>query len=201
MFRPGFSKFTFSITILFVCATIPAFAQHGGGGHGGGGSHGGGGGFHGGGGGSRGGGSGMSSAPRSGGGIIFARSAGSAPQHYGGGSLWIICETERQQLSFLLQPGKWKPEGGGFIRGASRNCGWGVAFVWRRDRKPRGWRRNRRPSACSTGGGWQVLWREPFGKARVEVTRSFSGQGNQIWENAPASEERSLRVSGAVEYS
>src|SRR6266404_7636000 len=46
-----FSKINFAITILFVCAAIPAFAQRGGG-MGGGGFHGGGGGgFHGGGGG------------------------------------------------------------------------------------------------------------------------------------------------------
>jgi hypothetical protein len=152
MFRPGFSKFTFSLAILFVYATIPAFAQHGGGGHGGGGSHGGGGAFHGGGGGMRGGGSGMASAPRSGGG--YAGGARSAPPPSGAGS-------------YRSSPG---PSGNSYRSYASPPAG------------NRGGASSSSAPRATADGQWHS-----FGGSRPAggVTRSFSGEGNQVWENAP----------------
>jgi hypothetical protein len=153
MSQPRFSKLALPITILFICATIPAFAQHGGGGHGGGGSHGGGGGFHGGGGGMRGGGSGMSSAPRSGGGYSSGMRGG--PPASGAGSYRSNAGPSGSSYRSYASP----PNG---IRGGSASAS---------------------PGATADG-----QWHS-FGGSRStgagQSARSFSGQGNQIWENAP----------------
>jgi hypothetical protein len=180
MFRLGFSKFTFSIIILFICSTNPAFAQHGGGGHGGGGSHGGGGGFHGGGGGMRGGGSGMSAAPRSSGG--YAGGARSAPPS-GAGSYRSSAGPSGNSYRTYASPGN----GNRSVAGASpapratadgrwHSFGGGTGNVAPGTES--------RASAGNSGGGWQT-----FGGSRStgagQSARSFSGQGNQVWENAP----------------
>ena len=177
---------TIVVSIAFICATIPAFGQRGGGSHGGGGFHGGGGGgFHGGGGGSRGGGygGGGSSAPRMSGG--FSRGVPSSPARASGGSYG-------RPGGYASHPNGnsayWEPARCGSLNGVSRLCTprRSVAHI----RWFIGW-----PRACSfsseaqgsanTGGGWHV-----FGANRSAgtgtVTRSFSGQGHEIWENAPA---------------
>jgi hypothetical protein len=200
MWHSRFSKITFGITILFVCSAVPAVAQRGGGGAGsrgvaggfhaggGGGLHGGasGGGFHGGsggsfrpGGGPRGGsfGSAVSSSPRISGGYSrpmsalssrfwsapSARSGGSSSSFYGrsagGGQRWAPSSLARSSAD-----GRWHSF-------ASVGAGGG-----RPASAPQA-----RNSAATT---WQT-----FGAARsaagTHATRSFSGQGSQIWETTP----------------
>ena len=176
-----FSKITFGITILFVCAAIPAFAQRGGG-SGGGGFHGGGGAFRGGGfqanGGSRAGGfrSGPSSSARMGAGD--SRSMAGMSPRFGpqssmrpGGNVYrsygrSAAEAPRQGYSSAraFADGQWHSFGG--------------SAAGRESVRPFS---GARPAV---GTGWQT-----FGGARsvgeTRSTRSFSGQGHNIWENAP----------------
>jgi hypothetical protein len=184
-----FSKFTIGIAFAFGCAAIPTYAQRGGGFHGGGGggSHGGGGGgggFHGGGGGgshpsggSVGGGfrSGPSSAPGIGSG--YSRSIPNFASRYGAGA--------------RSGSNGYRPSYGGSVGGGQRPSfsppgavadgrwhSFGGAAPRRAPGQP--------PSQAgnSTGAGWQT-----FGGNRstsgTGPTRSFSGQGRGIWENAP----------------
>jgi hypothetical protein len=192
MLQSIFSKITFGITMLFVCAVIPAFAQRGGGGggfHGGGGGGfhggGGGGGFRGGGGfhmsgGSRGGGfrSGTSSSPRMAGGYSRPMS-GMSPRFGAGPSV-------RRSGSVSSFYGR---SAGGGQRPAPSSLARSVADgQWHSfgsataGRGPMAAASEARGSAAGTG--WQT-----FGGARssggAHTTRSFSGQGHQIWENAP----------------
>jgi len=207
-----FTKFTFSTVILLACTAIPALAQRGGGGsHGGGGGgfhggagggfHGGGGGFHGGGGSSGGGGfhpgggspgggfrtgggfrgggfrAGGSPSPRMGG--SFSRSMPSVPPRFWAGS--------------SARPGGnvYRPSGG------SGGGGQRPAYSppthaltdgqWHSFGGPaaaRGFAGPPPGARSSTGTGWQT-----FGGNRlpgeIRSTRSFSGQGHNIWENAP----------------
>jgi hypothetical protein len=187
MIPSRFSKFTFSIAILCAWAAIPAFAQRGGGSPGGGFHGGGGGGFHGGGGGgfhmsggSRGGGSrsGISSPPRMGAGYSRSMTAGS-PQ-IGAGSL-------ARPGGNVYRPSYGSSMGGGqrpsfsppthaFTEGQWRSFGGTPA-----GRGSMGFPSEARSSA---GAGWHV-----FGGNRsagdIRSTRSFSGQGSDVWENAP----------------
>ncbi len=199
MSRSLFSKFTISITILFASTAIPAFAQRGGGGFhgggsggfrgggGGGGRGGGGGGFHGGAGGgfqmsggSRGGGfrSGTSSPPRMGTG--YSRSMPSVPSRFGTGS--------------SMRPGGnvYRPSYGSSVAGGqrpsfsspNRTVADGQWHSFGGSAAARGPRGSSSGGRSSAGTGWQT-----FGGNRsaggVRSTRSFSGQGHQIWENAP----------------
>jgi hypothetical protein len=181
MKNPMFFKFASTVSLLFAFSTIPAFAQRGGG------SHGGGGGFHGGGGGggsfrSGGGGSfrgGVSSAPRMGAGS--SRPASSAPVRSGSGSYARPAGNEYRSSGSSVN--------GNQRVGNSATASRGVADgQWHSFGSPGATRGavasapEARPSTAS-GGGWQV-----FGGNRAAssgVTRSFSGQGNQVWENAP----------------
>ena len=167
-----FSKTIFGIAILFVCAAIPAFAQRGGGGggHAGGG---GGGGFHGGGG---------------GGGGFHGGGGGSAPRMSGGGS---FRSGARSGPSFAPAPNRSgaysRPPSGMQPRswaGPSTRSGGRVFSYY--GRSPAGGQ-TPAPSSMArpaTDGQWRS-----FGGARSSagnhITRSFSGQGNQIWENTP----------------
>jgi hypothetical protein len=178
------------VSIAFVCAAFPVYAQHGGGGHGGGGfgggggSHGGGGGFHGG-GSSHGGGSGGhgSSTARMGGGSF--RSMPSTPPPAGAGS-------NARPSGSGYRPGGAPPyaneRGAAPPSGASANArpdgnwhsfGGSVASHVPVVSSPevRG--------SGNTGSGWQV-----FGGNRSAgtgaVARSFSGQGGDVWETTPA---------------
>jgi hypothetical protein len=188
MTKPTSSIFVFTIvlSIVSVCATIPAFSQRGGGSHGGGGGfHGGsGGGFHGGGGGPRGGGSGgsVSRAPQMRGGI--SRGVPSAPpraiggSHVGpsgyanrpnGNSTYAnerVVVPSAAPRAYSRPDGLWHAFGG---IAASRG-----AVVSPSEAR----------GSSNTGAGGQV-----FGANRsagIGPTRSFSGQGRDIWENAPA---------------
>ena len=192
MSQPRYSKFTFSMAILFACTAIPAFAQRGGGGsHGGGGGgfHGGGGvggGFHGGGGGgshmsggARGGGfrSGPSSPPRMGAG--YSRSMPSVPSRFGTGS--------------SMRPGGnvYRSNGGSVVGGqrpsfssSARRAPNGQWHTFGGAEAARGPVGSPSGTRSPAGTGWQT-----FGGNRsaggVRSTKSFSGQGHQIWENAP----------------
>jgi hypothetical protein len=191
MSRPTFSKFTFSLAILFACTAIPAFAQRGGGGsHGGGGGGfhgGGGGGFHGSGGGgshasggSQGGSyhSGISSPPRMGAG--YSRSMPGVSSRFGPGS-------SARPGGSVYRPSYGSSVGGG-QRQAYSSAGHAVADgQWHSFGGTAAGRAPVGPSSVarsSTGTSWQT-----FGGNRsaggVGSTRSFSGQGHQIWENAP----------------
>ena len=201
MTRPKLLNFTSILAILFAFSAIPAFANHGGGGgggfHGGGGGggfRGGGGGFHGGGGGfrsmgggfggggSRGGGfrsGGSFSAPRMG--SSFSRPAPSAPMRSGAGSFARPGGgnsyrpnsapgniNSRVGNSFSaprgVADGQWHSFGGA----ASGRSGIGAAQEGR--------------STGSAEGNFHVFSGNRS-VAGVGSTRSFSGQGNQVWEN------------------
>jgi len=194
-----FPKITFGIAILFVCGTIPAFAQRGGGGggsHGGGGGGGGGGGFHGGGGGGfhggGGGGSHASGGARGGG----FRSGASSPGRAGAYSRSMSGMSSRFGTGPSARSGSY---GSSFSGDYGRSSGGGRASTpsslarsvadgqWHSFGSvgtARGSTASEAQSRGSTGSSWQT-----FGGARsvggARTTRSFSGQGNQIWENAP----------------
>jgi hypothetical protein len=194
MSQPRYTKFTFSMAILFACTAIPAFAQRGGGGsHGGGGGGfhgggGGGGGFHGGGsggfrmsGGAGGGGfrSGPSSPPRMGAG--YSRSMPSAPAQFRAGSSMRPAGNVFRPPSYYGRSavGGQRPSFSSSARPAPDGQ-WHTFGGAERARGPVGSSSGARNSA---GTGWQT-----FGGNRsaggVHSTRSFSGQGHQIWENA-----------------
>jgi hypothetical protein len=183
---PSIFVSTIVVSIAFICATIPAFGQRGGGSHGGGGFHGGGGGgFHGGGGGSRGGGygGGVSSAPRMSGGS--SRGVPSSPAPAGGRSY----ERPGGYGSHPSGNSAYRNERGAAPSTASRayappNGQWHTFGGSSAGRGAMVSPSEARGSA-NTGGGWHV-----FGANRSAgtgtVTRSFSGQGHEVWENAPA---------------
>jgi hypothetical protein len=171
------------ISIVFVCATIPAFAQRGGGSHGGGFHGGGGGGFHGGGGSSRGGGSGVSAAPRTGGG--YSRGVTSAPPRSGGGSYGSYARPSGNSYRSYASPANGNqrvasssvaPRGNADGQWHSFGSGTGNRGAVAPQSEAR--------TSGSTGGRGQV-----FGGSRSagvgQATRSFSGQGRDVWENAP----------------
>src|SRR5258708_38675019 len=109
MSHSKFSKISFAIIILFVCAAIPAFAQRGGGSGGGGSRGGGGGGFHGGGAGAgchsggAGGGPRMSGGGSPGGGSRSG--ASSSPGRSGGYSRPMSGMPPRSGAGPLMRPG------------------------------------------------------------------------------------------------
>jgi hypothetical protein len=185
MTKPPSSIFVFTIVFLMAstCAALPAFAQRGGGGgfHGGGGR---GGGFHGGsGGGSRSGGSGGS--------------VSRAPQMRGGFSRGVPSSAPRANVGSYAGHGgnAYRPNGNsahGNERGAAPSA------APRADARPDGqWHRFGgsaansgaavSPSEARGSGNTGVRW-QVFGANRsagTGPTRSFSGQGSEIWENAP----------------
>lgn len=181
MTRPRVLNFTSIVAILFVFSAIPAFANHGGGG--GGGFHGGGGGFRSGGGGFGGGGfrGGSYSAPRAGAG--YSRPAPSAPMRSGGGSYA-------------------RPSGGNFNRSYA-NPGNGNQRAGNSFSAPRAMADGQWHSFANAGVGSAGTAAIPQARASgnaegsfhvfsgnrsaggIHSTRSFSGQGNQVWENAP----------------
>jgi hypothetical protein len=193
MSRSIFPKFTFSITILFACAAIPAFAQRGGGG--GGGSHGGGGGgFHGGGGGGfhggGGGGSRMSGGSRGGG---FS-SGTSSPRRMGAGySRSMPSVSSRTGIESSARPGGNVYRSYGSSVGGGQGSSFSSAAHSSADGQwhsfggaaaGRGSTGSSSEARSSAGTGWQT-----FGGNRsagqTRSTRSFSGQGHDVWENAP----------------
>jgi hypothetical protein len=195
--------FKSALVISFACSTIPAFAQHGGGGMGGGGgSHGGGGGgFHGGGGGGfHGGGSGGGGfhGGAVGGGF---RGGASLPRAAGAGAPSFVAphpvapSPMRSGGGFVSRPGNnYSPAGGNY---AGRNQRGGNSSSappavtdgrWHSFGGPTGGSRAagaQSESGPRSNGGWQVASGNRGGGSTGAV-RSFSGQGNQVWENSAA---------------
>lgn len=187
MIKPALLKFALAIILLFACSTIPAFAQRGGGSRSGGFHGGGGGGFHGGGsGGFRSGGGGFagglrggsSSPPRASTG--FSRSIPSAPLRSGGGSVerpggnvnrsYSAPVNGNQRVGNSVSPSRGIADGQWHSFGNASAGRGAVASA------------PEAGASGNTGGGSHV-----FGGSRTAgsgVTRSFSGQGNEIWENA-----------------
>ncbi len=178
-----FSKLASATIVIFACAAIPAFANHGGGG-----SHGGGGGFHGGGGGGgsyRGGGSsvprasgnysrGASSPPAAG---AYGRSGGRAYRSYSGPANGGQRSAASSSAPRAVADGHWHSFGGG----SSGTAAAGSASEAR--------------GSTSTGGSWRVFSGNRSASAGTNsgktagtagTVRSFSGQGGDVWENAPS---------------
>lgn len=186
MTKPFSVSFISAIAILFVCSAIPAFAQRGGGGHGGGGFHGGGGGgFHGGGGFAGGGGM------RSSGGGGF-RSGSSAPPvaGYRGPNA-----APRSGGQFASRPGNNFYRPGGNFAGGNQRYGkspsapaaaadgrWHSFGGPASGRGPSGAQMQAGPAG--NGGGFHVFSGNR-GTGSTGTVRSFSGQGGEIFENAP----------------
>jgi hypothetical protein len=154
-------KFSLAISILFAFSVIPAFANHGGGGGGGGSHGGGGGGFHssGGGGGSRGG-----SAPA---GAGYSRGMSSAPSRSYSNSF-----SGGQRQGYSASPrsantgGQWRSFGGSSGSRGPEAAQSGAA------------------SSANPGSRWHVF-SSNRGAGSTGSVRSFSGQGGEVWENAP----------------
>lgn len=188
MTKPVFRAFPYLIVILFAYSTVPAFAQHGGGGggfHGGGGGFhggggggfhgGGGGGFHGGGGGgfhSGGGFHGGPSAPAAGYGA--PRSGSAAPMRPGG-------------RSFAPPSGVFSRPGGGNAGGTQRggnSFSGPPAVADGRWHSFGGSTAGRGPAGGATEAGGRHIVLGNGGAAPSGATRSFSGQGREVWENS-----------------
>jgi hypothetical protein len=183
MTKPFSIPFISAVAILFACSAVPAFAQHGGGGHGGGGFHGGGGGgFHGGGGGgsrssggaSRGGpapaGAGYSrgtpgGSVRSGG--SYERPGANSSRSFGNS----FSSSQRMGNSASARPapadGQWHSFGGATGGRAPETA------------------QSQARSSANPGSGWHVFSANRA-TGSTGVTRSFTGQGGEVWENAPA---------------
>jgi hypothetical protein len=167
MTKPSSVSFISAIAILFACSAIPAFANHGGVG-GGGGSHGGGG-FHGGGGGSfhssGGGGSRGGPAPA---GAGYSRGVTSAPSRSYGNS---FSGSQRAENFSSARPanggGQWRSFGSGSGSRGPQAAQSGAG------------------SSANPGSGWHVF-SSNRGAGSTGSVRSFSGQGGEVWENAPA---------------
>ena len=168
MYKPALVKFILPITILFACSVIPAFAQHGGGSHGGGG-----GGFHGGGGGGFHSGGGSYSAPRMGGGG-YSRPAPSGPTRSSGGSYARPGGNTPQSYRARSS----EPSSGGYSASAPRSEADGQWHSFGGSATS-----ENRSSSAASGGFQGFAGSRTAGSGSV---RSFSGQGSQIWENAPA---------------
>jgi hypothetical protein len=180
-----------AFTILFACSAIPAFAQHGGGGHGGGGGGfhgGGGGGFHGGGGGgSHGGGGGGfrggSYAPPVAG-YRGPRSAAPSGPRYGGGYAG----------RYAAGPGNSYSRQGGNSAGGNQRFGNSPSSPgsadgqWHSFGAPSGGRGSSGSQAeagpAGNSGGFHVFSGNR-GAGSAGAVRSFSGEGHEIYENAP----------------
>ncbi len=201
MRKPLSVLFSTTLAICFACSAIPAFAQHGGGGgsHGGGGGgfHGGGrrlprwrGGFHGGGGGSHSGGGGFQgvAGPRSSGGG-GPRGGSYSPPASGYGA-------PRSAGGYASRPGNSFSRPGGSFAGGNQRVGNSISAPpavadgrWHSfsgpggDRAPSGAQSQAAPP--SNAGGFHVFSGNR-GSGSSGTARSFSGQGNEIYENAPA---------------
>jgi hypothetical protein len=177
MGRPLSGKLILSTAFLFALTAIPAFANHGGGG--GGGSHGGGG-FHGGGGSHANGGSG-------------GRSYSAPAAGYGASRSYSPAMRSGQGYTARPGYGYSRPSGnmaaGNQRYGNSASARPGVADgQWHSFGSPA---ENRGASgapsqSANTNGGWHVMSGNR-GTATAGTVRSFSGQGGEVWENAPAS--------------
>ncbi len=175
MSKPLSVVITSTLAICFACSAIPVFAQHGGGHTGGGGSHGGGGGSHG----------GASSHSSGGGG---ARGGSYSPPSSGYGA-------PRSVGGYAARPGNSYSRPGGSFAGGNQRVGnsssappavadgrWHSFSGTSGDRAPAG--AQSQPGPASSAGGFHVFSGNRGAGSRG-VVRSFSGQGNEIYENAP----------------
>jgi hypothetical protein len=186
------------LAILFACAAIPAFAQRGGGGShgmgGGGGFHGGGGGgFHGGGGGFHSG-VGGGSRPVGGGGVRGGVSGPPLAGYAGPRSAPIT--PQRPGAGYSPRPGVSYPQPYGNFAGGNQRMGNSFSAPpavadghWHSFAGPAGNQGSsgRRPEAVSPVGGadaWHVFGGN-HSPSMAGPARSFSGQGREVWENAP----------------
>jgi hypothetical protein len=192
MTKPFSVLFKSALTILFACSAIPAFAQHGGGGHAGGG------GFHGGGGGGfRGGGGG---AMRSSGGGVVRGGAGfrggsysppaagvGAPRSQFGSSVRSAGGSFPQTENRGFRPG-------GNFAGGNQRVGNSVSAPaavadghWHSFGGPAGGRgpSGMQSAAGSSNAGSFHVFSGNRGAGSTGPVRSFSGQGGEVWENAP----------------
>jgi hypothetical protein len=177
--------FKSAFTILFACSAIPAFAQHGGGGHSGGG------GFHGGGGGGFHGGGGMHS---SGGGGPRGGSYSGPPAGYVG-SRGAIPSAPRSGGEYPARPGNSYSRPGSNFAGGNQRYGSSpstpnvAAGQWHSFGGPTGGRGSSGAASergPSTNAGDFHVFSGNRGTASAGAVRSFSGQGGEVWENAPA---------------
>ncbi len=173
MTKPLPVKFTTAIAILFACSAIPAFANHGGGG---GGFHGGGGGgFHGGGGGgSRGG-----SAPSAG----YAGSRAAAPRSSSSGGYAARPSSNYSRSYANSLDGSQRSGNSSAARPATADGQWHSFGNASGGRGPETAQSG--AGASSNAGGFHVFSGNR-GTGSAGTVRSFSGQGNEIYENAPA---------------
>jgi hypothetical protein len=185
-----------ALAIWFVCSAIPAFAQRGGGGHGGGG-----GGFHGGGGGGFRGGGGGGGSFHGGGGGGFRPSGGGGPRGgsfsppaAGSGAPRAAAPSPmRSGGGFVARPGNNYYRPGGSFAGGNQRLGNSVSAPpavtdgrWHSfggQTGSRGTAGAQPVAGPSRNGGWHV----PSGNSAAGSTgsvRSFSGQGHEVWENS-----------------
>jgi hypothetical protein len=198
MTKPFSVVFKSAFTILFACSAIPAFAQHGGGGHmggGGGGFHGGGGGsFHGGGGGAIHGGGGMR--PSGGGG--FRGGSYSPPSADYRGSPAGAPSAPRSEGGYTARPGNsYSRPGGNFSTGNQRVGNStsapprGADGQWHSFGNPSGGHESsgaQSQARSSSNAGNFHVFSGNRGAAATGTARSFSGQGGEVWENSPAAQ-------------
>jgi hypothetical protein len=175
-----------TIAILFACATVPAFAQRGGGGHGGGGFHGGGGG-------------GMRSTGGGGSALGGGGFRGGSPPASSGSSRGTPGGSLRSGGSFERPGPSSSSSFGNSVNGGQRAGNFSSARPsnpggpWHSFGNSAGSRGPEAPqsearSAAPTGGGWHVFSsNRAAGSSSAGSVRSFSGQGNEVWENSPAS--------------
>ena len=203
MTKPFSVLFNSAFTILFACSAIPAFAQHGGGGgfHGGGG-----GGFHGGGGMRSSGGGGMRPSAgggfRSGGGMTSSGGAGfrgapySPPAAGAGAPRSQLGSSIRSGNGSFQRPANSGSRPGGNFAGGNQQFGNSVSAPpavadghWHSFGGPAG---GRAPSGMQSAAGPSSnagnfhVFSGNRGAGSAGSVRSFSGQGGEVWENAPA---------------
>jgi hypothetical protein len=214
MSKPFSVLFKSAFTILFACSAIPAFAQRGaggGGGHmggvGGGGFHGGGGGgFHGGGGMPPSGGGGFHGGgmPPTGGGMRPSAGGGfrggsfSPPSAGYTGPRAAAPYASRSVGGYSVRPGNSYSRPGGNFAGGNERFGNSSSAP---PRAPQGqWHSFGGPAGGRGPSGAQSEARTPGNAGGFHVfsgnrgagspgtVRSFSGQGGEVWENAPAAQ-------------
>lgn len=186
---PKSSKLALGTFIIFACSAIPAFAQRGGGSHGGGG-----GGFHGGGGG------GFHGRGGSFGGGGGFRSGASAPPRMGGGASGRMPSAPRAAGGSNARPGGSgnrlysSPANGNQQTANSFSAPRGVVngrWPWSRGA---GVSPSEARGSANSGRGWHIFGRNRSATAgTAQVTRSFPGQGSNVWENAPMARNVVLR--------
>ena len=182
MTKPFSVPFISVIAILFAFSAVPAFAQHGGGGHGGGGGFhgGGGGGFHGGGGLRSSGGSGFRGGPAPAGAGYSRGTPGASLRSGGSYERPVANSSPSFGNSFSGSQRAGNPSSAHPANAAGQWHSFGGASG---GRGPEAAQSEARSSA-NTSSGWHVFSANRAAGS-TGVTRSFSGQGGEVWENSP----------------